>query len=101
MLAAQLRTLHNMHLNQYLDQLPKGSRAQLALRLGVSAIYLSQLSARQNGREPSPVLCVSIERETEGAVRRWDLRPDDWYRIWPELIGTDGAPEVAAAIHTD
>lgn len=28
------------------------------------------------------------------AVRRWELRPDDWYRIWPELIGAEGAPSV-------
>jgi hypothetical protein len=25
-------------------------------------------------------------------VARWDLRPDDWHRIWPELIGAEGAP---------
>jgi len=38
--------------------------------------------------------CYEIERATGGAVRRWHLRPDDWYRIWPELIGADGAPAV-------
>jgi DNA-binding transcriptional regulator YdaS (Cro superfamily) len=37
---------------------------------------------------------VAIERATRLAVRRWDLRPDDWHRIWPELIGADGAPEI-------
>jgi DNA-binding transcriptional regulator YdaS (Cro superfamily) len=37
-------------------------------------------------------LAVAIERESKGAVRRWDLRADDWWRHWPELIGTDGAP---------
>lgn len=26
----------------------------------------------------------------------WELRPDDWHRIWPMLIGTDGAPAVSA-----
>lgn len=30
-------------------------------------------------------------------VARWVLRPDDWHRIWPELIGTDGAPVVPEA----
>nr|WP_254595359.1 YdaS family helix-turn-helix protein [Achromobacter sp. 77] len=29
--------------------------------------------------------CVAIERETSGAVRRKDLMPDCWDRIWPEL----------------
>ena len=39
-------------------------------------------------------LAVSIERESAGQVRRWALRPDDWYRHWPELIGTEGAPAI-------
>lgn len=30
--------------------------------------------------------CVAIERLTAGAVTRRDLRPGDWYRIWPELV---------------
>jgi len=38
--------------------------------------------------------CVQIERATAGAVRRWDLRPDDWHLIWPELVGSEGAPAV-------
>jgi len=28
---------------------------------------------------------VSIERATDGAVTRKDLRPEDWHEIWPEL----------------
>lgn len=41
--------------------------------------------------------CTAIEAAVNGAVRRWDLRPDDWYRIWPELIGAEGAPGVPEA----
>lgn len=40
--------------------------------------------------------CAAIEKATSGAVRRWDLRPDDWHRIWPELIGAEGAPDAPA-----
>ena len=29
------------------------------------------------------------------------LRPDDWHRIWPELMLTDGAPEIHAPAETD
>lgn len=29
--------------------------------------------------------CVAIERATNGAVSRRDLRPNDWQEIWPEL----------------
>lgn len=41
--------------------------------------------------------CAAIEAAVNGGVKRWDLRPDDWHRIWPELIGTEGAPSVAEA----
>lgn len=40
--------------------------------------------------------CAALESAVHGVVRRWDLRPDDWHVIWPELVGTDGAPELAA-----
>ena len=40
--------------------------------------------------------CVRIEQLTLGAVTRKDLRPDDWHLIWPELIGTEGAPSIEA-----
>lgn len=31
-------------------------------------------------------LAVSIERESSGQVTRRDLRPADWWLIWPELV---------------
>lgn len=37
-------------------------------------------------RVPPLERCVPIERATEGAVTRRDLRPDDWREIWPELV---------------
>jgi DNA-binding transcriptional regulator YdaS (Cro superfamily) len=33
-------------------------------------------------------------RLTEQQVRHWHLRPRDWHEIWPELIGSPGAPRV-------
>jgi DNA-binding transcriptional regulator YdaS (Cro superfamily) len=86
-----------MDLRTYTELLPRGGVASLAALLGVTPVYLSQLSARQDGRVPSAELCVRVEGATERAVRRWDLRPDDWHRIWPELIGTLGAPAVPSA----
>lgn len=90
-----------MDLRTYLDTLPKGGRTQFAARVGLSPIYLSQLAARQDGREPSPECCVRIEQMTDGLVRRWELRQSDWHRIWPELIGTDGSPQLHAPAETD
>ena len=73
----------------------RGAAAKLARDLGVSPVMVSQWASGMKG---VPVeRSTAIERATDGAVRRWDLRPDDWHRIWPELIGTDGAPEVPAA----
>lgn len=31
---------------------------------------------------------------SRGLVARWVLFPTDWHLIWPELIGTPGAPAV-------
>lgn len=83
-----------MDLRIFTTSLPRGEMSALASKIGISPIYLSQLAARQNGREPKPALCVLIECATEMGVRRWDLRPKDWSRIWPELIGVEGAPPV-------
>ncbi len=48
------------------------------------------------GAKPlAPETCVLIERHSGARVRRWHLRPADWHRIWPELIGAQGAPIVA------
>ena len=102
MLPAMVRTLHNVVLRNYLRGLPRGESASLAVRLGISMIYLHQLAARQPAgkagvpREPSPELCVRIEEETGGAVTRQALRPDDWPRIWPELRGKHARGLVAA-----
>lgn len=37
--------------------------------------------------------CAAIERSTKGAVMRWDLRPNDWQLIWPELSKRKDAPK--------
>lgn len=30
--------------------------------------------------------CADVERVSNCAVRRWDLRPTDWQQLWPELV---------------
>jgi len=55
----------------------------LARMLGRSA---SEVSQWVGGNRPIPLRAApAIERATNGAVRRQDLRPDDWHLIWPEL----------------
>ena len=70
--------------------------AQFAGDSGISTTYLQQIAARLKEREASPELSVVIERASGLAVRRWNLRPTDWHRIWPELIGSKGAPPIPA-----
>lgn len=69
-------------------------RASLAQTLGVSDQYLYQcLTGRRLMR---PEDAVRIEKASGGRVRRWDVRHEDWHRIWPELVGRKGAPTVPA-----
>lgn len=65
----------------------------LAVRRGVSVAALGNWKLRGVPLEQ----CVPIERETNGAVTRKDLRPNDWHEIWPELATTPPATEPAAA----
>lgn len=86
-----------MNLPDYVRSNP-GAGNRLAAALGISPSYLSQMST---GHRPIPVItAVQIEELTDGAVRRWDMFPATWHRIWPELMRADGAPpapEQAAA----
>ncbi len=78
-----------MKLGEFLER-ERGRAASLARSLKVAPSYLSQL-ARGNRPVP-PDRASAIESATGGIVRRWDLRPHDWWLIWPELIGAEGAP---------
>ncbi len=82
-----------MNLLQHL-QAQRGRAVSVARRCGLTSAFLSQIA---RGVRPAPAeRCAAIERATEGAVRRWDLRPADWHLIWPELVGAEGAPPVQA-----
>lgn len=35
---------------------------------------------------------VQIERLSHGVLKRWHVRPRDWHRVWPELVGSTDAP---------
>jgi len=60
-----------------------GNATRLANILGVS---VQAVCFWRDGRRGIPAeKCTAIERATEGAVTRRDLRPDDWREIWPEL----------------
>ena len=73
-----------------------GGQAALALAIGLKQQNVWNWLARKT--DVPPAHCTAIEQATDHTVMRWDLRPDDWHRIWPELIGQVGAPEVAAQV---
>ncbi|MBW8072895.1 MAG: hypothetical protein GJU77_04315 [Ferrovum sp.] len=72
-----------MNLSDYLKNCGHGAVTLLAVQIDSHAPDISNWS---KGKRPVPISrCIAIERATEGAVTRRDLRPDDWHMIWPEL----------------
>ena len=79
-------------LNDYLNSLEVAEQTAFADSCKTSIGYLRKaLSIKQ---PLNPKVCVRAERFTAKKVMRWDLRPDDWFEFWPELVGTKGAPEL-------
>jgi DNA-binding transcriptional regulator YdaS (Cro superfamily) len=74
-----------------------GGVSALAAAIGVTQSAVSNWRSR--GGYVPPEHCASIEHATSGAVTRRDLRPDDWHRIWPELVTPEfpAPPEAKAA----
>jgi DNA-binding transcriptional regulator YdaS (Cro superfamily) len=72
----------------------RGRIQKVASAMGWARAYLSQIA---HGRRPLPVdRAAELEALSDGAVRRWESFPDTWHRIWPELVGTPGAPALPA-----
>lgn len=88
-----------MKLDKYLELPDALTISELRARIGLkSDMQIRQWRHGYAGRKPSPEYATALAIATGNKVARWDSRPDDWYRIWPELIGTDGAPEVPEPI---
>lgn len=82
-----------MNLREFLDQMPPRGGSEFAERCGVRP-YSYLLAFASGNRHPSPKLAVVIERESNYMVMRWELRPDDWHLIWPELKYAKNAPPI-------
>ncbi len=75
------RYTNAMDLDTYLTQVETAS--SLSKRSGILQVLLSQW---RKGVRPVPFdKCVVIEKNTNGLVTRKDLRPEDWFVMWPEL----------------
>lgn len=60
-----------------------GSQLALATRIAAAPAQVSQWVS--GVRPVPPRHCLAIERATAGQVTRADLRPDDFWLIWPDL----------------
>lgn len=66
-----------------------GGPASVARLLGTS---VQAVCFYRDGKRAFPVEHAAKLEAANGVVRRWDMFPDSWHRIWPELVGADGAP---------
>lgn len=81
-------------LKTYLKTMSVEQREAFAARCGTTWPFLRNVSYGQ--RQAGEKLCVAIERESAGAVTRIDLRPADYWEIWPELPAPSPQPAQAA-----
>ncbi|EBZ7585875.1 hypothetical protein EHB58_09580 [Salmonella enterica subsp. enterica serovar Hull] len=69
-----------MQLKSYIASLDRGGVSKLAVQVGVTVSFLSQMSSGYARIPPSRAL--SIEIATNGLVTRQELLPNDWQRYW-------------------
>ncbi len=83
-------------LKTFLKSLPDdAAREAFAKRCGTTLGHMRN-TIYEDGKFLSVPVCVAVERESGRKVRRWDLRPNDWPSLWPELTSRRNAPEVSA-----
>lgn len=70
-------------LRSYLNALSISMQREFAIKCGTSVEYLRKaISTKQ---KLGAALSVQIEINSQSAVMRKDLHPEDWFKIWPEL----------------
>lgn len=85
-----------MNLSDYLKT-ERGKTAELAAALQVSASLVTQWAA---GKPIAAERCPAIESITGGLVTRRDLRPNDWWLVWPEMVTKKHPAPVESAATT-
>lgn len=82
-----------MDLRKWLDG-ERGRNARLATLTGIAPGYLSQMA---DGKRPIPHTAWKVIADgTDQEVQPWDLWPDEWHVIWPQLKRAKGAPPIPA-----
>jgi DNA-binding transcriptional regulator YdaS (Cro superfamily) len=73
-----------------------GGVTAVAQRLNIKPPSVSPWA--KSGIPDGRMLELAVDVEAVTKYKRWHLRPSDWHLIWPELIGTKGAPTVKSAV---
>lgn len=81
-----------MDLKTFITPLTKDEREKFAVRCGTTKGHLQNVMYEL--KTCATDLAVAIERESGYQVLRWELRQNDWWKHWPELIGAKGAPSI-------
>jgi DNA-binding transcriptional regulator YdaS (Cro superfamily) len=91
LLTAEVQKTYTSVMDHAIDRVARvlGSQNEIAALVGVTKAAVAQW--KLPGRRVPAEHCVVIERTTGGVVSRRELRPDDWWLIWPELV-TDEHP---------
>lgn len=86
-----------MNLPEYIAD-SKVSGIELAKKLGIAQPVVS---AWVTGKKPvPPARCVQLEQITDGVIRRVDLRPNDFWKFWPDLSHlAPASPQPAAPVN--
>lgn len=85
-----------MKILDFLNGKPRHEQEAIMRRAGTTVSYVRKTVSR--GQYIGALTCSRIEYETEQSVMRWDLRPNDWWQIWPELIAHPDAPPIPAEL---
>ena len=72
-----------------------GASSALARACNVTPACISDVIHGNKG--VSAERAVEIERATAGTVTRRDLRPADWFKVWPELVDSEHPTPAEAA----
>lgn len=68
---------------EYLNKKTDEERTVFCSACGTTLGYLRK--AAYTNQPLGAELCVAIEKVSRGDITRFDLRPLDWIKIWPEL----------------
>lgn len=72
-------------LKLYINSLCEQDQIDFARSCGTSVAYIRKILSAKGRLFFGPAICTKIEINSGSVITRKDLRPHDWFDIWPEL----------------